>query len=65
LRAATRLAAHCKTLLLQLALVRLEAALEQSHQVAARQPMPGEAPHPLEQRAKLSIRSEMHAESIR
>src|SRR6478736_137016 len=58
------LAMDCKSLLLQLTLVRFEPVLEQRHQIAAGQPMPRKPPHPIEQRTKLTVCREMHAIAI-
>jgi len=50
---------------LALALLGFEARLDQGHQVTARQPMPSEPTHALEQFTRLAIRREMHAVTIR
>ena len=63
--AAARLPAYREALFRQLALVRFEPALEQSHQLATGQPVPREPAHPLEQLAKLTICREMYAVAIR
>ena len=50
---------------LELALLGFETRLDQGHQVTARQPMPSEPTHALEQFTRLAIRREMHAVTIR